>query len=231
MTQVKELKAAKREGIGKGAARHVRREGYVPAVIYGGGLAAEPISLDYKTIHRLIYEGHFLTSIFEINIEGSKQRVIPRDYQLDVVRDTPLHVDFLRLTAGSTLRVEIPVHVINQEISPALKKGGTVNIVHHTISMRVPADAIPEGITVDLASRDINETIHISDIELPPGCRVIGTERNPTLVTLTPPNMREEPASSPTPAATTTSTAAAAGTTPAAGAKAGTAAKPAAPKK
>src|SRR5665647_3453888 len=140
MAAIKSRAATVRSGAGKGAARSVRREGRVPGVIYGGNVAAESISLDYRELNKLIYAGHFLTTIFELEIDGRKERVIPRDYQLDVVRDTPLHVDFLRLRPGSRLRVDVPVHFINQAICPGLKKGGALNIVRHSIELRVPAD-------------------------------------------------------------------------------------------
>ena len=111
MAAIKQLAAVTRSGIGKGASRSVRREGRVPGVVYGGGEKAEPISVDFKDLHKLIYSGHFLTTIFELDVEGRKQRVLPRDYQLDVVSDTPLHVDFFRLKAGSRVRIAVPVHV------------------------------------------------------------------------------------------------------------------------
>src|SRR6202044_1654688 len=107
MAETKTVVATARHGLGKGAARSVRREGRVPGVIYGGGEAAQAISLEFKTLNRLIYAGHFLTTIFEIDVDGHKERVIPRDYQLDVVKDTPTHVDFLRLRPGSSLRVDV----------------------------------------------------------------------------------------------------------------------------
>jgi large subunit ribosomal protein L25 len=200
---VKEIAASARSGSGKGAARSVRREGRIPAVIYGGGQAPESITIDYKTINQLIYAGHFLTTIFEIEVDGKKQRAIPRDYQLDVVRDTPLHVDFLRLTAGSTLRVDVPVHFLNMDTCPGIKKGGTLNVVRHTIEMRVPADNIPDGIEVDLAGADINESIHISAIKLPEGCRPLIRDRDFTVATIAPPLTRDD--------ATTAATTAAAG--------------------
>jgi large subunit ribosomal protein L25 len=197
MAEMKTLAATVRSGTGKGAARSVRREGRIPGVIYGGGDAPEAISLDYRELNKLVYAGHFLTTIFEIEVGGRKERVIPRDYQLDVVRDTPLHVDFLRLKPGSSLRVDVPVHFINQDTSPGLKKGGTLNIVLHTIEMRVPADAIPEAITIDLGKADINESIHISAVALPEGCRPI--DRNDfTVATIVPPLVVEE---TPAPAA------------------------------
>jgi large subunit ribosomal protein L25 len=114
MSNVKQLAAKRREGAGKGAARAIRREGRVPAVIYGAGQPPVSISLDFKDTNKLIYAGHFLTTIFKIDVEGTEIRAIPRDYQLDKVRDTPMHVDFLRLAEGSTVRVEIPVHVVGQ---------------------------------------------------------------------------------------------------------------------
>ncbi len=223
MAETKKLAATVRGGSGKGAARSVRREGRVPAVIYGGGAAPETISLDYKEINQLIYAGHFLTTIFEIEVGGRKERCLPRDYQLDVVRDTPVHVDFMRLRPGSTVRVAVPVHFINQDTCPGIKRGGTLNVVRHAVEMRVPADAIPEFITADLAGFDINDSLHISAIKLPEGCKPTITDRDFTVATIAPPTtMREETPS----AAAATSAAPAA--TPAAAAAKPAAAKPAA---
>src|SRR5580692_3924016 len=120
MAAIKQLAAVTRSGTGKGAARSVRREGRVPGVIYGGGDQAEPISLEFEELNKLIYAGHFLTTIFELEIDGRKERVLPRDYQLDVVTDKPVHVDFLRLRPGSRVRIAIPVHVANREGAPGL---------------------------------------------------------------------------------------------------------------
>jgi large subunit ribosomal protein L25 len=187
MAETKTLTATARDGTGKGAARGVRREGRIPAVIYGGGDPAEPIALDYREINKLIYAGHFLTTIFEIDFKGAKHRVIPRDYQLDPVKDQPLHVDFLRLKPGTTLRVNVPVHFINQDISPGIKKGGSLNIVRHAVEMRVPAEAIPDGITADLSQLDIAESLHISAVTLPPGCKPTVADRDFTIATIVPP--------------------------------------------
>ncbi len=193
MAEIKSLAAAVRSGSGKGAARSVRREGRIPAVIYGGGDAPETITLDYRELNKLIYAGHFLTTIFDIEIDGRKERVIPRDYQLDVVRDTPMHVDFLRLRAGSTLRINVPLHFINQDISPGVKKGGSLNVVLHSVEMRVPADAIPDSITIDLAKADINDSIHLSDLALPEGCKpMVRSKGEVTLANITPPAVVEE---------------------------------------
>lgn len=193
MAANKQLAATVRDGTGKGAARSVRRENRVPGVIYGGGEAAQPISLDFKTLNHLIYAGHFLTTIFDIDLgDGKVERVIPRDYQLDVVKDTPLHVDFLRLKPGSSLRVDIPVHITGTESSPGIKLGGQMNIVRHAIELRVPADNIPEAITLDVSKLGINDSLHISSVNLPEGCKPIIADRDFTIVTIAPPAKADE---------------------------------------
>ncbi|MGO9673420.1 MAG: 50S ribosomal protein L25/general stress protein Ctc [Methylocella sp.] len=214
MAETKTLAATARSGIGKGAARSVRREGRIPGVIYGGGDPAEPITLDFRDLNKLIYAGHFLTTLFEIDVGGTKQRVIPRDYQLDRVKDLPLHVDFLRLKPGASLRVEVPVHFLNQDTCPGVKKGGSINIVRHSIEMRVPADDIPEAVIADLAELDINDSLHLTALPLPAGCKPTQRERDFTIVTLAPPVVVPEDAA-----------AAAAAAAPAKGAKGAPAAK------
>jgi large subunit ribosomal protein L25 len=186
MAEIKKLAATVRSGTGKGAARSVRREGRIPAVIYGGGEAATPISLSYRDVHKLIYAGHFLTTIFEIEIDGKAERAIPRDYQLDVVRDTPMHVDFLRLKSGSKLKVGVPVHFVNVETAPGIKRGGSINIVLHTVELLVPADNIPESITADLTGLDFNDSVHISAVKLPEGVTPVD-KSNFTIATISPP--------------------------------------------
>jgi len=229
MAAIKQLAAVTRSGTGKGAARSVRREGRVPGVIYGGGEKAEPISVDFKEINKHIYAGHFLTSIFELDIDGRKERVLPRDYQLDVVTDKPVHVDFFRLKAGSRVRIGVPVHVVNRELSPGIKKGGTVNLVLHSVELLAPADAIPESITVDLTGLDFYDSVHMSTLKLPEGCQPADTRADYTVVTIVPPTVFAEEA----PAAAATSgaaPAAAAAAAPAAAAPAkGAAAAPAKP--
>ncbi|MGZ8312936.1 MAG: 50S ribosomal protein L25/general stress protein Ctc [Rhodoplanes sp.] len=187
MARVNELKATARPGTGKGAARAVRREGRVPGVIYGDDQPPLGISVDQDELRQRIFSGRFLTSIFEIDIDGAKHRVIPRDFQLDSVRDRPLHVDFLRLGEGATIRVRVPVRVRNADLSPGVKRGGTVNIVAHSVEVQCPAEAIPKAIEVDLTGLEINYSKHLSDIELPANVRVIG-RADPTLVTIVPPS-------------------------------------------
>jgi large subunit ribosomal protein L25 len=224
MAATKQLAAVTRSGTGKGAARSVRREGRVPAVIYGGGMKPEPISVDFKDVNKLIYAGHFLTTIFELEVDGRKERVLPRDYQLDVVTDRPVHVDFFRLIPGSRVRIGVPVHVVNREVSPGVKKGGAVNLVLHTVEVMAPADNIPESVTVDLAGLDFQDSVHVSDLQLPEGCKAIGVAANLTVVTIVPPTVMAEEA----PAAAAAAPAATAAAAPAADAKAAAPAKGAA---
>jgi large subunit ribosomal protein L25 len=231
MAAIKQLAAVTRSGTGKGAARSVRRDGRVPGVIYGGGEKAEPISVDYKELNKLVYAGHFLTSIFELEIGDRKERVLPRDYQLDVVTDKPVHVDFLRLRPGSRIRIGVPVHVANREGSPGLKKGGAVNLVLHSIELLAPADSIPEAITIDLTGLDFHDSVHVSDIKLPEGCRPADAKTDFTVVTIVPPTVYQDetPAAAPvTSGAAAPAAAAAAPAAPAKGAAAATPAKGAA---
>ncbi len=161
MATVNLIKAAARSRAGKGAARAERRAGRVPGIIYGDGKPPLPISLEYSDLRQRIYAGHFLTTIHDVEVDGVKHRVIPRDFQLDVIHDLPLHVDFMRLGEGATIRVNIPVHVRNVDQSPGVKRGGTVSIVTHSVEVRCRADAIPNSIEVDVSglcvTRDNND--------------------------------------------------------------------------
>ena len=193
MSAVKQIQAVARDRVGKGAARAVRREGRVPAVIYGAGAAADPVALDFNQTKQLILAGHFLTTIFEIEVDGRKTRAIPRDYQLDPVRDFPIHVDFLRLAEGQRIKVEVPVHFINQEASPGLKRGGMLNIVRHSVELEVAAEDIPDALTADLTGIEIGDSMHISAIRLPEGARPTITDRDFTVATVVAPSgLKEE---------------------------------------
>jgi large subunit ribosomal protein L25 len=193
MSVVKQISATTRTRVGKGAARAVRREGKIPAVIYGAGKASTPIALDSKQANLLVYAGHFLTTVFEVDVDGEKTRVIPRDYQLDATTDRVEHVDFLRVSAGARIRVDVPVHAVNAGLSPGVKIGGSVNVVTHTLSLLVPADHIPDSIDVDVSGLEINGSIHVSQITLPEGT-VLATQGDVTLVSILPPTVEEAPA-------------------------------------
>jgi large subunit ribosomal protein L25 len=194
MSEVKQIKAVARDRAGKGAARAVRRQGQVPAVIYGGGQTAEAIALDFNQTKQLIYAGHFLTTIFEIDVNGRKTRAIPRDYQLDPVRDFPVHIDFLRLAEGQAIKVVVPVHVVGQDKCPGVKRGGTLQIVEHSVELLVPSDQIPDYVEASVADLDIGSSIHLADITLPNGAKATSTE-NLTLVTVS--GVKEEAEAAP----------------------------------
>ncbi len=229
MATVRELKAAARPKSGKGAARAERRAGRVPGVIYGDNKPPVGVSFDHAELRQRIYAGRFLTTIYDIDLDGKKHRVIPRDFQLDPVKDTPVHVDFLRLGEGAVIRVNIPVHVRGAESSPGVKRGGAVNIVEHTIAVRVRADQIPESIEVDVSDLEINHSRHLSDITLPEGVEVLAAA-DATLVTIVPPSGYAEEIKAAADAAAAATAAAAAATAAAAAAPTGApGATPAAP--
>jgi large subunit ribosomal protein L25 len=252
MTDVKKLSATARAKVGKGAARAERRHARVPGIIYGNNEAPMAISVDSKELTMAIHAGRFLTTLFDVDLDGKKHRVIPRDYALHPVTDQAMHVDFLRLGEGAAIRVKVPVHVINADASPGIKRGATVNIVEHTITLLCPPDRIPRSIDVDLTGLNINDAVHLANLKLPEGAKpVYGLDQ--TLVTIVPPSgLKEElkaqaaaaaggaaPAAAPAagakgaPAAAGKAPAAGAakpaagGAKPAAGAKAAPAAKPA----
>jgi large subunit ribosomal protein L25 len=227
MATVKELKATARPKSGKGAARAERRAGRVPGVIYGNSQPPVTISVDDKELRQRILAGRFLTTIYDIDLEGKKHRVIPRDFHLDPVRDFPIHVDFMRLGEGATIRVSIPLHIVKAEVSPGVKRGGTVNIVTHAIDLECSVDNIPQFIEADVSGLEISYSLHLSDIKLPAGVKSL-TREDATLVTIVPPSGYAEEMKAAAAAAAAGATAAAA---PAAGAAAPAAgaAAPAAP--
>ncbi len=187
MAQVQELKAEAREGRGKGPAYQARQKGLIPAIIYGGQGEPETVNVDARTLERRIEQGAFLTTLLMIDVAGKKTRVIPRQLQLDPVSDRPVHVDFMRLAEGATVRLEIPVHFKGQGESPGLKKGGVLNIVRHEMELICPADRIPNEVLVDVSKLDINESIHISALNLPEGAKPVVRGRDFTVCSIVAP--------------------------------------------
>src|SRR5471032_1004871 len=187
MSKIQELKAESRDGRGKGPAFQARQKGLIPGVIYGGASDVETVSVDGRTLERHVEAGHFLTTLFMLEIGGKKTRVIPREVQLDPVSDRPVHVDFMRLAEGAVVRLEIPVHFNGQDTSPGLKKGGVLNIVRHSIGLICPADKIPNTIEVDVANLEINETLHINSLTLPPGVKPVVRGRDFTVCSIVAP--------------------------------------------
>jgi large subunit ribosomal protein L25 len=187
MSDVLTLSAEARDRAGKGASRAVRREGRVPAVIYGDKLPAVSIHLEAKALVKALSGGHFMNSVVEITVGGEAFRTLPRDVQFHPVSDRPIHVDFLRLAANATVTVAVPVRFINETASPGLKKGGTLNVVRHEIELRCPAEAIPDDVVVDLTGFELGSSVHIHSVTLPAGVTTV-IERDFTIATVMAPS-------------------------------------------
>jgi large subunit ribosomal protein L25 len=183
MAQMVELMAEARDATGKSEMKKIRKQGMTPAVLYGGNEAPQNLTVERKVIAKQVETGHFLSTIYMLNIAGKKIRVIPRDIQLDVVRDFPVHVDFMRVSASSRIDVNVTVHFINEQDSPGIKRGGVLNVVQHEIELNCPANAIPEAIEVDLTGLDIGDAIHISAIKLPANVKPV-VDRDFTIATV-----------------------------------------------
>ncbi len=192
MSEVYKIVAQSRSRAGKGVSRALRREGFVPGVIYGGKKKPQPISVDRRLIFKGLERGNFLSMVCDVEVDGKTERCLPREVQLHPVSDFPMHVDFLRVTAKSTVEIMVPVDFQNEEESPGLKRGGVLNIVRHEVELSCPADSIPEHIVVDLAGTDIGDSIHISQVDLPKGAKPTITDRDFTIVTIAAPSGMSE---------------------------------------
>lgn len=181
------LKAEARERVGKGSARELRRNGQIPAVIYGEKQPPLAITLPLKDVYYKIHEGGFRTRVATIDLGKQKIQVLPKDYQLDPVRDIPLHVDFLRVSAKSVVQVSVPVHFLNEDTCPGIKVGGVLNIVRHEVELMAPASAIPEAIEIDLSGYEVGDSIHISTVKLPEDVETIIHDRDFTIATIAAP--------------------------------------------
>jgi large subunit ribosomal protein L25 len=178
MAETPVLEAVARAGVGKGAARSARREGFVPGVIYGGGDAPQTINVKFNVLIKQLKAGRFLSTLINVKVDGQDNNVICRSVQRDVVKDLPTHVDFLRLGQKSRIALFIPVEYINRDKSPGLKRGGVLTEVRPEVELMVTAGDIPERLVVDLTGTDINDTIHISNITLPAGTAPTITDRD-----------------------------------------------------
>ena len=187
MSEIFEIAAEKRERAGKGIARALRREGQVPAVIYGDSKDPEGIAVSRKELTKLFNTGRLTSTLLDIELDGKKHRVIARDVQLHPVRDDILHADFLRLGKGSKIAVEVSVTFLNEETCPGLKQGGVLNVVRYTVELNCPADNIPETIELDLAEAQMNDSLHISEVALPEGVEPVISDRDFTIATIAAP--------------------------------------------
>ena len=181
--QTYELKATKRDRAGKGSARALRREGMIPAVIYGDKQAPLSIAIPTKETTVRLHKGGFLTTVATLDVDGDKHLVIPKDYATDPVRDFLIHVDFLRVSKDAIITVWIPVHVTGEAKSAGLKKGGVINYVRHEIECYCPAEAIPEAIECDVSGLDIGDSLHVSAVKLPEGVKPVIQDRDFTILT------------------------------------------------
>ena len=189
MSETLKLAAEMRDRAGKGASRAVRRTGRVPAVVYGAGEAATPIHVEEKLLVRQLSTGHFMNSVVEIEIEGKPViRTLPRDVQFHPVTDRPIHVDFFRLVGDAVITVQVPVHFIDEDKSPGMKRGAVLNIVRHELQLDCASSKIPDQINISLAGRDVGDSIHISAVVLPEGVKSHITDRDFTIATMVAPS-------------------------------------------
>ena len=187
------LKAIKRESTSSGSNNKLRSDGLIPAILYGGKNPNQKISILFKEIKSIINSDTFLSKVLELEIEGKKEKVIPRDVAFNVVSEEPIHIDFMRIVDGKKIILEIPVKFINHPDSPGLKRGGVLNIVRRKVELKCPAENIPDEIVVDLAGTDIGTSIKISSVKLESNVVPTITDRDFVIATVASPTVIKEP--------------------------------------
>ena len=187
------IKANKREKSTAGYNNKLRIDGFIPAILYGGKNANEKISIAKKDLKNFIQNESFLSTVFEIDIDGKKEKVLPRDVAYHVTTNEPIHLDLMRIVSGTKIVIEIPVKFINNNESPGLKRGGVLNIVRRKVELKCPADSIPEDITIDLSGTDIGTSIKISSVKLPENVVPLITDRDFVIATVAAPTIIKEP--------------------------------------
>ena len=187
------LKALKREKLTSGSNNKLRANGFIPAILYGGKDPNQNISVSKKELSSIINSDTFLSKVLEIELEGKKEKVIPRDVSYNVISEEPIHIDFMRIVSGKKIVLEIPVKFINHPDSPGLKRGGVLNIVRRKVELKCPAESIPDEIVVDLAGTDIGTSIKISSVKLPESVMPTITDRDFVVATVAAPTIIKEP--------------------------------------
>ena len=187
------LKAKIRDSISTGSTNKLRRDGFIPAILYGGENANQKISIEQKAVRDIINSDNFLSKVLELDIDGKKEKVLPRDVAYHVVSDEPIHIDFMRIVSGKKIVIDIPVIFINHPDSPGLKRGGVLNIVRRTVELKCPAENIPNDITIDLAGTDIGTSIKISSVKLPENVVPTISDRDFVIATVAAPTVIKEP--------------------------------------
>lgn len=182
------LAAETREQVGKGASRSLRREGRVPAVIYGNKQDPVSIHVEERALSRLLGTGHFMNSVVMVEVGGRPVRTLPKDVSFDVVSERPVHVDFLRIAEHATVHVNVPVVFTDEESSEGIARGGVLNVVRHELELIVDAADIPAEIAISIAGKDVGDAIHISDVKLPAGAASAIEDRDFTIATLIAPS-------------------------------------------
>ena len=212
------LKAIKRETTSSGSINKLRATGFIPAILYGGTNPNQKISIEKKAIREIINSDSFLSKVLEIEIEGKKEKVLPREVAYHVVSEEPIHIDFMRIVSGKKVVIEVPVNFKNHPDSPGLKRGGVLNIVRRKVELKCPGESIPKEILIDLTGTDIGTSIKISFVKLPENVVPTITDRDFVIATVAAPTVMKEPEK---PAEATTEEGAE-GETPAEGAEAST---------
>ncbi|MDQ4419086.1 50S ribosomal protein L25/general stress protein Ctc [Sphingobium sp. DEHP117] len=188
MSDVLTLSAEARDRAGKGASRALRREGRVPAVIYGNNEEPTLVHVEEKLLNKLLGTGHFFNSVVMVEVGGKAVRTLPKDVEFHPVTDRPLHADFLRVGEHASVHVNVPVHFINEDSAPGIKRGGVLNIVRHELELICDAAEIPDEVKIDLSGFDVGDSIHISHVTLPAGAKSAITDRDFTIATVVAPS-------------------------------------------
>jgi large subunit ribosomal protein L25 len=188
MSEQLTLSAEARDRAGKGASRALRREGRVPAVIYGNNEDPQMVHVEEKILNKLLGTGHFFNSVVMVEVGGKAVRTLPKDVAFHPVSDRPLHADFLRVSEHASVHVNVPVLFINEEQSPGIKRGGVLNVVLHELELICDAAEIPDDITVDLAGYDVGDTVHLSNITLPGSTKAAAADPELTIATIVAPS-------------------------------------------
>ena len=187
------LEANIRDNKTKGELNAIRKNGEVPAIVYGGKDENQKVSISKKKLKYLIEKENFLSNIITLNVGGKNINVLPREVKYHILSDDPTHVDFLRILPCVKIKIEVPVNFINHEKSPGLKRGGVLNIVRRKVELKCPSEKIPENITIDLDGVDIGESFKISSVKLDSQVTPTIQGRDFVIATLAAPTVIKEP--------------------------------------
>lgn len=187
MSEVTTLTAERRDRAGKGAAREARRQGKVPAVVYGDRREPAIVSLDARELGKQLRRPGFLSHVFELDVDGRRERVLPREVQHDPLSDRPIHVDFMRVSAETQVEVDVELSFVNEAKSPGLKQGGVLNVVRHSVTLLCRPDTIPESLVVDLAGLELGDVVHLQQLALPAGVQFADAEAQSTIASIAAP--------------------------------------------